>query len=56
MRWTTKYLYYRDYRRNAPTDMRRMEIRSKYRPLTFIALGIEIAGCALTAASIFISS
>lgn len=51
-----KVRYYRDYKNNAHTDRQRDEIRSKYRPLIFIGLGLEVLGLVFSAVSIWLQS
>lgn len=49
-----RFKYYNDYKANAHTDAQKEEMRSKYRPLIFIGLGIEVIGCIISVISIFI--
>ena len=51
IRMLIRFKYYNDYRSNAHTDAQKEEMRSKYRPLIFIGLGI---GCIISVISIFI--
>ncbi len=42
-----KYRYYRDYTREGRTDTMKKEIKSRYRPMIFTGLAIEIVGVIL---------
>ncbi len=43
-RMTYKIIYYKDYSSNGHTEMRRQEMRTKYRPKFYIGLVIQILG------------
>lgn len=48
-----KFRYYRDFTKNAHTDLQKQELKSRYRPLIFTGLGIEIVGCLIACVSAF---
>lgn len=53
IRYLLKFRYYNDYKANARTDLQKQEMRSKYRPLIFIGLGVEGIGCIILLVSIW---
>lgn len=55
VRYIFKFNYYRAYKNGAQTDTQRNNLSTKYRPLIFIGLGIEILGCILSFISVWYS-
>lgn len=55
VRYIFKFKYYNDYKANAHTDLQRQELKTKYRPLIFVGLGIETLGCIIALVWILIS-
>lgn len=55
IRWICKIKYTRDYKENARTELKATELRSKYRPMIFTALVVEIIGCVIAFISAFMS-
>ncbi|MDE5658946.1 MAG: hypothetical protein K2J66_04430 [Muribaculaceae bacterium] len=53
VRYIFKYRYYRDYKANGHTPLKKQELKAHYRPLIFIGLGIEVLGCLITVIAAF---
>lgn len=55
LRYIFKFRYYSDYRAKAHTDRHKQEMAAKYRPLVFIGLGVEMAGCIISFISLLLA-
>lgn len=53
LRYVFKFKYYADYKSNANMPLKREDMSSKYRPLIFWGLAIEVLGCAIACISVF---
>lgn len=53
LRYVFKFKYFRDYKVRAHTALQKQEMRTRYRPVMFVSLAIEGAGCIITLISVW---
>lgn len=56
LRYVFKIKYYQDYKSQVTTDLKRQELKTKYRPKIFLSLALEVLGVIISFIDIWIES